>query len=75
MKKISILCINVLSKFLLDITPYAIIVAMAVGIDNIVDDSNTTYIVIISVIMLIIRFLYHIYEVRKIVEEYKKEAK
>lgn len=72
MKKISELCIKVLNKFLLDITPYAIIVAMAVGIDNIVDNSNTTYIIIISVIMLITRFLYHIYEVGKIVGEYKK---
>jgi len=72
MKEITKLVIKIINKFLLDIVPYAAMIAMAIGIHIIADHPDTIYIIIVSVIMLITRFIYHLYEIGKLIEGYKK---
>lgn len=72
MKEITKLIIKVMNKFLLDIFPYIVIVVMAISIHIIADHPDTIHVIIISVIMLIVRFLYHLYEIGKLIDRYKK---
>jgi len=75
MKEIYKLGLKALNKFILNVFPYAIILVMSFSIAIITENPKTIYLIIVSFIMLIVRFLYHLYEIGKLADEYKKERK
>ena len=63
--------LKLITNFSLNVFPYVVIVVMAVAIDDIINKSETKNIIILSVVMLVIRYLYHLYEITKMIKEYK----
>ena len=69
------LILKVFNSFVLNIFPYIVMIGMAIGIHIIADHPNTIYIIILTLIMLAVRFLFYMHEIGKMIEEYKGELK